>query len=330
MILSILVNFNSQPMLDPAVESLLSQRLAADHRILVWENGSDREVGGLVTGQDSQRAPGVFMHYSGSGINLGYAPAIQRAWQHSMEQDWAADVTHVHLANPDTAAHGAEVLAELTKAASYHRALVGPAQVDATGQFRLSAYPFMRPYNVPLKHISKGWMRRYARLQADAGRSRDVATLDGSYLVARRAGWDLLGGLDEGYLLYTDDHDLSLRAASRGVGRRLVTSATVTHVGGTSRGRRARLCELEQIRCSLRLVALHYGPAAVRRARWLTASVLLARREPDLAWAARALPTSLPGETELSIEQRYVAFLNDVGNQRARRLADRIASEAGL
>jgi len=58
--------------------------------------------------------------------------------------------------------------------------------------------------------------------------------LSGACLLVRRAALEQVGGLDQGFFLYSEDTDLCLRLRQAGWGVRFEPAATVSHVGGAS------------------------------------------------------------------------------------------------
>ncbi len=105
---SILVNFNSKPAIDQAVKSLINQEVDGVHRIVVWENGDDREVSGVLLGE-TREFDGKQLCHAGRAVNLGYAGGVQAAWATAVDESTA----FVHLANPDTVAADPGVLRAL-------------------------------------------------------------------------------------------------------------------------------------------------------------------------------------------------------------------------
>jgi len=288
------------------VRSLLEQEVDGSHRIVVWENGDDHEVAGVALGMTGDVA-GKQVCHAGGGVNLGYAGGVQAAWADAGDEDTA----FVHLANPDTVAAGPGVLGALAEAAAEHQGIAGPAMSWADGRPRPSAYPVMRPYNVWVRQLSRGWMTRFTRVRG-WGAARSAGTLDGAYLMVTRRAWERLDGLDAGYFLYDDDHDFCNRAAREGIERWYEPSVRVLHHGATSRASRRFLCVLEEIRCGLRFTTKSHGSGAERRVRRILALSLEAQiARPShraLAWWARHAPTSLPVD-EAGIEASYLGWL---------------------
>ncbi len=285
---------------------MINQEVDGVHRIVVWENGDDREVSGVLLGE-TREFDGKRLCHAGRAVNLGYAGGVQAAWATAVDESTA----FVHLANPDTVAADPGVLRALVRSAAEHQGIAGPAMRRADGSPRPSAYPLMRPYNVWTQQVSRGWITRLTRVRG-WGPARSAGTLDGAYLVVTRGVWERLEGLDPGYFLYNDDHDFCGRAARAGIERWYEPAVQVLHHGATSRVSRRFLCVIEEMRCGLRLTAKFYGPDAERRLRRILGLALEAQvRRPShraLAWWARQAPTSLPVD-EAGIEASYLRWL---------------------
>jgi len=308
------------------VTSLLDQEVDGVHQIVVWENGDDRDVAGTRVGE-TREVGGKRLCHVGDGINLGYAGGVAAAWA----SEAGNGIEFVHLANPDTVASCPGVLGALVEAAGGHHGMAGPAMSWADGTPRPSAYPLMRPYNVWTKQVSRGWMTRLTRFRG-WGSARSAGTLDGAYLVLERRAWERLGGLDPGYFLYNDDHDLCARAAREDIERWYEPSVKVLHHGATSRTSRQFLCVLEEIRCGLRFTAKLHGHDAERRVRhMLTLALDVQVRRPlhrELAWWAREAPTSLPLNAT-GIEASYLRWLAGRDRPEAAVLRQALSAEIG-
>ena len=72
------------------------------------------------------------------------------------------------------------------------------------------------------------------RWQRDTEREVDVVT--GCLLITERTTWERLRGLDETYVMYGEDADLSLRAAAAGLHPRITPDAVAVHAVGASSG----------------------------------------------------------------------------------------------
>ncbi len=128
--------------------------------------------------------------------------------------------------------------------------------------------------------------RRRGQSAGDAW-PRRVDWVTGAALVARRATWDAVGPLHEGYRFYAQDVDLCLRASRAGWDVALIPGLRVRHHLGASIGRQAGALGgahpeklwVDLVRCLGRLD----GPRAARRA------VLALRAGARLRLVARAL-----------------------------------------
>ncbi len=128
--------------------------------------------------------------------------------------------------------------------------------------------------------------RRRGQTAADAW-PRQVDWVTGASLCVRRATWDAVGPLDEGFRFYAQDVDLCLRASRAGWGVALVPGLRVRHHLGASIGQKAgafggahpELLWVDLVRCLARLD----GPAAARHA------VAALRAGARLRLGARAL-----------------------------------------
>ena len=63
---------------------------------------------------------------------------------------------------------------------------------------------------------------------------REVGVITGCFLLARRAVWDELGGLDETYWMYGEDADLAIRARKAGYRPVICPDAELVHEVGKS------------------------------------------------------------------------------------------------
>jgi GT2 family glycosyltransferase len=84
------------------------------------------------------------------------------------------------------------------------------------------------------------WLARvpfYTKLRS--GRRGPVDWVSGAAMAIRRAAWDAIGPLDEGFAFYAQDVDLCLRARDAGWSVALLPELRVTHHHGATIGRQA-------------------------------------------------------------------------------------------
>jgi len=104
-------------------------------------------------------------------------------------------------------------------------ALLAPTGFSATGkpEFLSKAYPSV--WVLGLRAFAPDWMRalcqsalsRYEmRDQQGAGPLRPITLASGCCMWVRRDVFDQVGGFDEGFFLYFEDYDLSLKMAQHG------------------------------------------------------------------------------------------------------------------
>jgi GT2 family glycosyltransferase len=157
------------------------------------------------------------------------------------------------LLNPD-AVVGDGALERLAAALDEHPdvAIVGPRLVDGNGAAELSFGPELGPWG---ELTQKTLLSMYNRRMTAAVRYVERVTrteghrawVSGACLLIRRADWDAVGGLDERFLLYTEDVDLCASVRARG---RLVwfePRAEVRHLRGRSASRSPDAARLRRL-----------------------------------------------------------------------------------
>lgn len=160
------------------------------------------------------------------GNNLGLARAQGR---------------HLMLLNPDTVVHG-DALNRLIDAldARPEIGIVGPRvlNTDGTTQSTRRRFP-----TLATAFFESTWLQGYA--PRDLIERYTVADMpdDGTYevdwvqgcaLVARRAVYEQIGGLDPGYIMFSEELDWCRRARDAGWRVLYLGEATITHHGGKS------------------------------------------------------------------------------------------------
>jgi GT2 family glycosyltransferase len=91
--------------------------------------------------------------------------------------------------------------------------------------------------------------------------SRDVDQIIGAFFLVRGDVFRRLGGFDERFFMYSEEIDLSYRAAQQGLRSYLLADVTVTHAGGRS-SRQVRAARLfYMLRSRTKYGFKHYTPA---------------------------------------------------------------------
>jgi GT2 family glycosyltransferase len=220
----VVVNFNGGAYLARCLASIERQTHRPDHVIVVDNASSD---GSLAEAQS--RHPGY--HYLANTANLGFAAANNQAFE--LCARWG--VEFVALLNPDAFAAPAwlaNLLSATTNApdyASWASCLLRadtPSEIDGLGD----AY-----------HISgSAWRRRHGeRLDASWLVDRDVFCACAAAALYRVDAIREVGGFDADLFCYLEDVDLGFRLRLLGYRCRLISGATVEHVGSGITGRRS-------------------------------------------------------------------------------------------
>ncbi len=153
----------------------------------------------------------------------------------------AASGRHLMLLNPDTLVHG-DALNQLVDYLDTHPAvgLVGPRVLNADGTTQSTR----RRFPTLLTGLFEStWLQGYAPQrvldrfyvadQPDDG-TYEVDWMQGCALVARRGVYEQIGGLDERYVMFSEELDWCRRAKNAGWQVVYVGDATITHYGGKS------------------------------------------------------------------------------------------------
>ena len=121
-------------------------------------------------------------------------------------------------------------------------AAVGPHIVNPDG----STYPSARTApgtGVAVGHALLGriaphnrFTRAYRQSDAPADDARDVDWVSGAALWFRRSALDRVGGWDERYFMFLEDVDVCRELIASGVGRSLITFATIACTVGPLNG----------------------------------------------------------------------------------------------
>ena len=119
---------------------------------------------------------------------------------------------------------------------------------------------------------------------ADYAEPRFVDWALGAVLLVSRSCYDLLGGLDESFFLYSEETDFCLRARDRGLLTRYEPGSVAVHIGGGS-GRSGRTHAMQMVN-RVRLYRRRHGAPAS----WCYYGLTVAR---ELSWVVRGHRESL-------------------------------------
>jgi N-acetylglucosaminyl-diphospho-decaprenol L-rhamnosyltransferase len=173
---------------------------------------------------------------------------------------------YVMLLNPDTEVIG-DALAVLVRYLDRHPGvgIVGPhtLNTDGTTQSTRRRFP-----SLLIAMFESTWLQRWAPSKvlrhyymSDCPDNEifDVGWVQGSALVARRKVYEEIGGLDEGYVMYSEEMDWCKRANDAGWRSVYVGTAQITHHGGRSSDQIVARRHIYFQQSKVRYFRKHYG-----------------------------------------------------------------------
>lgn len=186
----------------------------------------------------------------------------------------AASGRHLMLLNPDTEIIG-EALVTMVNFLDAHPAvgLVGPHTLNSDGTTQSTRRRFPTPL---VLFFESTWLQPYAPRSlldsyyiANGAGDEDIIEIDwaqGSAVMARRAVYEQIGGLDEGYVMYSEEVDWCKRAKDAGWRVVYLGTAHIIHHGGKSSEQVVARSHILFQQSKLRYTRKYYG--------WLMAALL--------------------------------------------------------
>ncbi len=266
---------------------------APEAEIVVVDNASGDDVAAGL----SRRVPGARLVREDA--NRGYGAACNRGARETSRP-------YLLFLNSDAVVlPGAVAALGLVLDREPRVAAVGPRLENTDGSLQPSIRRLPTPFRIFCESSGLAFLaggRRpfegHTATRQDHERARDVESLMGAALLARRQAFDEAGGFDEAFFLYAEETDLMARWAARGWRLRYEPAARVVHAGGRSGGDRL----FGQLHASLvRYAAKHHGRGGARFA------ALALDGGAALRYAAALLT---PGERGRARRLRYRAALS--------------------
>jgi GT2 family glycosyltransferase len=265
----IIVTYNSMGHIDECLRSLVENRPAIDHEIVVVDNASTDGTAAAL------RARWNGVRVIDAGANLGFA----RANNLGIEQTFGELIL---LLNPDTSipAHAVDMLLGALDARP-DVAIAGPRLVNADGRAELSFGRMMSPLaEVRQKVLVRGSRRGgpiAMYVESMTRRERNVDWVSGACLLVRRTDAESVGLMDERYFMYAEDVDFC--AAVRARGRRVLfyPAAEIVHIRGQSRATASAASERAYRRSQMAFYEKHHPGWAP----WLRWYLKIKGRWPD-------------------------------------------------
>lgn len=195
----------------------------------------------------------------------------------------SADARYFFLLNDDTIVHPGCCEALVAAAdANPQAGFIGPKLLNRDSTIQTSVFKFPSPQKLFCEALllhKFGIYDNYSRFAYSEPAFVDF--LSGAALLVRRETVTEIGGLDEGFFMYAEETDWSLRGAKRDWKSLFVPSAQVVHFGGASSTNLLPERSVEFIRSHERLIRKHFGESGLLAYRLLT----IAKHLPRLAAA---------------------------------------------
>lgn len=221
----VIVNYNTREHLRACLATVLSE---TPSEVVVVDNASSDGSVEMVQAD----YPDVVLH--ANKTNVGYGAAANQAIA-------SCAAKYILLLNADTLLQSGALRA-LSTYLDLHppAAIVGPRLVNPQGKQQPSCHPFPTPLNT-LVHMSilsqlvghVPFLRnRY--LNPPPRRAKAVPWVHGAALAIRREAFEMVGGFDEAFFMYSEEVDLCYRLHDTGWQIHFAPVTTVVHVGGIS------------------------------------------------------------------------------------------------
>jgi len=238
----VIVNWNTKDLLRRCVESIANSNIPTQFEVVVVDNASHDESLALINDSPSVQSLLATQQLKivQNSENVGFGRANNQAFALTKSP-------FVFLLNPDAQVDPDAVGKLLQTIRSNHGiGACGPRILNADGSIQTSVY-FSPPspwhtflWQLKLYLVLPGKLRGELLLGRHwtHNRRRDVPMLIGAALLVRREVIDEVGGFDEQFEMYSEDHEWCWRMRKSGWRVVFDPSATVTHHGGVSATKR--------------------------------------------------------------------------------------------
>jgi N-acetylglucosaminyl-diphospho-decaprenol L-rhamnosyltransferase len=266
----VIVTYNSGPVIDGLLDSLEPALSGLTADVVVVDNGSRDDTVKLLEDRDDCRVI--------RSENVGYAGGINRGVREASGAD------AILILNPDIRLREGSIpplLAALNQPAT---GMVAPQVRTPDGHLDLSLRrepTLLRALGLTRTGIAA--LSEYVTDPVDYERPHVVDWALGAALLMSRSCFDVLGGWDESFFLYSEETDLSLRAKALGLRTRYEPRSVAVHIGGASG--RSNSTHAMQIINRVRLYRRRNGPVASWCYYWLTIA-------SEITWVLRGHPQS--------------------------------------
>lgn len=222
----IIVNYNVTQLLRSCLLSLQKYIREIEYEVVVIDNAStDPSWQELIT-----EFPDI--HFISSETNGGFSKANNQAIQ-------AAKGEYILLLNPDTEFEGfyMKELLDFADAQSSFGCL-GVRMHDAEGNFlpesKRSVPDMFNSFEKLFTNFKKNNSKSYYRNDIEENEVAEVDVVTGAFLLAKKAVYEKIGGLDEAYFMYGEDIDLCYTFLRNGYKNFYYGKVSILHHKGES------------------------------------------------------------------------------------------------
>jgi GT2 family glycosyltransferase len=236
----VIVNYRTPALVTDCLRSLAGEMPAgADWRVVVVENASGDGSAEVIGGAIRREGWDAWAELLLAERNLGFAGGNNVALRPILAAPQPPD--YVLLLNPDTVVRSGAVAALIDFLEAHPQAgIAGSRLEDPDGTPQRSAFRFPTVWSELESGVRLGLVSRLLRRWVVAPPVRDDAHptdwMAGASMLVRRAVFDAIGLMDEGYFLYFEETDFCLRARRAGWPGWYVPASHVVHLVGQSSG----------------------------------------------------------------------------------------------
>ncbi len=224
----IIVNWNVRDLLVDCLQSLLAKVDMKQTEILVVDSASTDGSADLIRTKFPQ------VRLLAQTENIGFTRGNNLALE-------AAQGRYLLLLNPDTVVID-DALQQMTTFLDTHAAvgIVGPHTLNTDGSYQSTRRRFPTLLTALFESTwlqgiaPKRLLDHYYVSDAPESATVEVDWVQGSALMARREVFQQIGGLDNGYVMYSEELDWCRRAKAAGFGVAYLGTAQIIHHGGKS------------------------------------------------------------------------------------------------
>lgn len=239
----VIVSWNVASLLEQCLHSIISRDLsvvgpdnAADSvdpriprvEIIVVDSASSDDTTTMLRNNFPQ------VHLLAQSVNVGFTKGNNIGLARAQGR-------HLLLLNPDTEIID-DALSRLISHLDAHPdvGIVGPHTLNSDGSTQSSRRRFPTRRMAFFEstwlqdYTPRAWLDTFYVAEADDREMINVDWVQGSCLMARREVYEQIGGLDEGYVMYSEELDWCKRASDQGWRVQYVGTAQIIHHGGKS------------------------------------------------------------------------------------------------